>query len=90
MLYDIRVRFLSKKRAEITLMPTWLGRLFKRRVRVGVAYRARNAENSWSWWWERTDRHVGSRIEGYIEAAPLLSVDDMTVEQLLLEEKSRD
>lgn len=90
MLYDIRVRFLSKKRAEITLVPTWLGRVFKCRVRVGVAFRARSSDNEWSWWWERTERFVGTRIERYIEAAPLLSVEDMTVEQLLLEEKSRD
>ena len=85
-LYQVRVKALSKTRVEITLVPTWLGRLFKRRVRQGVAYRAKDAEGDMAWWWQATDRHVGVYIERYIEAAPMLTIEDMTVEQLLLDE----
>lgn len=85
-LYQVRVKVLSKTRVEITLVPTWLGRLFKRRVRQGVAYRAKDSEGDKAWWWQATDRHVGVYIERYIEAAPMLTIEDMTVEQLLLDE----
>jgi hypothetical protein len=85
LLYQIQIKALSKTRVEITLVPTWLGRLFKRRVRQGVAYRAKDAEDVIGWWWQATDRHVSAHIEGYIEAAPMLSIEDMTVEQLLLD-----
>ena len=86
LLYQIRVRTLSKTRVEITLVPTWLGRLFKRRVRQGVAYCAKDSEGDKAWWWQATDRHVGAYVERYIEAAPMLAIEDMTVEQLLLDE----
>lgn len=86
LLYQIRVKKLSKTRVEITLVPTWLGRLFKRRVRQGVAYRARDMTDDIAWWWQATDRHVGEYIARYIEAAPMLTIEDMTVEQLLLDE----
>jgi hypothetical protein len=86
LLYQIQIKALSKTRVEITLVPTWLGRLCKRRVRQGVAYRAKDAEDAVGWWWQATDRHVGSYIERYIEAAPMLAIEDMTVEQLLLDD----
>ena len=85
-LYHVRVRALSKTRVEITLVPTWLGRLCSRRVRQGVAYRAKDSEDCIAWWWQATDRHVGSYVERYIETAPMLGIEDMTVEQLLLDE----
>ena len=84
-LYQVRIKSLSKTRVEITLVPTWLGRLFKRRVRQGVAYRAKDSEDQMAWWWQATDRYVGSYVERYIEAAPMLAIEDMTVEQLLLD-----
>lgn len=86
LLYQVRIKALSKTRVEITLVPTWLGRLFKRRVRQGVAYRAKDSEDAVGWWWQATDRHVGAYVERYIEAAPMLAIEDMTVEQLLLDE----
>ena len=85
-LYQVRVKVLSKTRVEITLVPTWLGRLFKRRVRQGVAHRALDSEDGMAWWWKATDRYVGAYVERYIEAAPMLAIEDMTVEQLLLDE----
>jgi hypothetical protein len=92
-LYQVRIKALSRTRVEITLVPTWLGRLFKRRVRQGVAYRAKDLEDciggrldTVAWWWQATDRHVGSYVERYIEAAPMLTIEDMTVEQLLLDD----
>lgn len=85
-LYQVRVKALSKTRVEITLVPTWLGRLFKRRVRQGIAYRGKDAEGDLGWWWQATDRHVGAYVERYIEAAPMLAIEDMTIEQLLLDE----
>lgn len=86
MLYQIRVRRMTRAKVEITLVPTWLGRLLKRSVRQGVAYRARSETDELNWWWQATDRFVGSYIERYIETAPMLSIEDMTVEQLLLDE----
>ena len=85
-LYQVRIKALSKTRVEITLVPTWLGRVFKRRVRQGAAYRAKDSEGDTAWWWQTTDRHVGTYVERYIEAAPMLAIEDMTVEQLLLDE----
>jgi hypothetical protein len=85
LLYQVRIKKLSKTRVEITLVPTWLGRVFKRRVRQGPAFRAKDADGDLGWWWEATDRHVGSYVERYIEAAPLLAIEDMTIEQLLLD-----
>jgi hypothetical protein len=84
-LYQVRIKTLSKTRVEITLVPTWLGRMFKRRVRQGIAYRAKDSENQYGWWWQATDRFVGLYVERYIEAAPMLTIEDMTVEQLLLD-----
>lgn len=89
-LYQVRVKALSKTRVEITLVPTWLGRWFKRRVRQGIAYRAKDTENAIHWWWQATDRHVGAYVERYIEAAPMLAIEDMTVEQLLLDVPGAD
>src|SRR5271167_4222147 len=86
LLYQVQVKALSKTRVEITLVPTWLGRWFKRRVRQGIAYRAKDSENVVGWWWQATDRHVGGHVERYIEAVPMLAIEDMTVEQLLLGE----
>ncbi len=87
LLYQVRVKALSKTRVEITLVPTWLGRLFKRRVRQGVAYRAKDpGDDGLFWWWLATDRYVGAYVERYIEAAPVLAIEDMTVEQLLLDD----
>lgn len=85
-LYQVQVKVLSKTRVEITLVPTWLGRMFKRRVRQGSAYRAKSAADTLAWWWQATDRYVGAYVERYIEVVPMLAVDDMTVEQLLLDE----
>lgn len=84
--YHVHVRALSKTRVEITLVPTWLGRLCSRRVRQGVAYRAKDSEDEVGWWWQATNRYVGSYVERYIETAPMLTIEDMTVEQLLLDE----
>ena len=84
-LYQVRIKTLSKTRVEITLVPTWLGRLCSRRVRQGVAYRAEDDEGAVAWWWQATDRYVGSYVERYIEAVPMLTIEDMTVEQLLLD-----
>jgi hypothetical protein len=89
LLYQVRIKALSKTRVEITLVPTWMGRLFKRRVRQGTAYRAKDAEGDLGWWWQATDRHVGMYVERYIEAAPMLAIEDMTVEQLLLDEPAQ-
>lgn len=95
LLYQVQVKMLSKTRVEITLVPTWLGRWFKRRVRKGLAYRARAddyededgvIEGTIGWWWQATDRSVGWYVERYIEAAPMLAIEDMTVEQLLLDD----
>lgn len=90
LLYQVRVRMLTYAKAEITLVPTWLGRLFKRRVRQGIAYRARSDADELAWWWKATDRHVGNYVERYIEAAPILSIEDMTVEQLLLDTPQKE
>ena len=85
-LYQVHVRAIVRKRVEITLVPTWLGRWFRRRTRVGVAYRLRSDEDEFVWCWLATRRYVGGHIESYIEAMPLVQIEDMSVEQLLLEE----
>lgn len=87
LLYHVRVLTLSRSKVEITYVPNWLGRLLKRRVRQGTAYRARSPGRYGEvhWWWRATDRWVGDYVERYIEATPLLALEDMTVEQLLLE-----
>ena len=85
-LYQVQVKALSKTRVEITLVPTWLGRLFKRRVRQGLAHRAKGDDDAIAWWWVATDRYVGTYVERYIEAASMLAIEDMTVEQLLRDE----
>lgn len=83
LLYNVSVRAITRARVEITLAPNWLGRLLRRRVRVGIAYRDHDRNDELGWWWRATDWGVGRHIESYIEAAPLLLVEDMTVEQLL-------
>lgn len=85
LLYHVTVRKLSRKSAIVTLAPTWFGRVTKRRVRSGLARRARGDDEEIHWWWDATERWVGWHIEQYIEVAPLPTVDDMTVEELLLE-----
>lgn len=92
LLYHVRVSAHTRSRVEITYVPNWLGRLLKRRVRQGDAYRAKCANrrcNETHWWWKATDRAVGDYVERYIEAAPLLALEDMTVEQLLLDTPSK-
>lgn len=86
MLYQVQVKAMSATRVEITFVPTWLGRLLKRPTRRGIAHRARSRGGDIGWWWNATLRHVSRHVESYIEAAPLLAIEDMTVEQLLLEE----
>ena len=99
LLYHVQVKRLSKTRVEITLVPSRIGRWLKRRVRRGVAYRAKGndyydefddslVKGVIGWWWVATDRHVGRYVERNIEAAPLLSIEDMSVEQLLLDHPS--
>lgn len=88
LLYHVHVRSLSRKRVQITLVPTWLGRVLKRRERIGLAHRCPDELGDTMWWWVRTDRYVGEYIERYIEAAPVLQIEDMSVEQLLLEDAS--
>lgn len=89
LLYNIHIQRLTRRRVEITLVPTWLGRLLRRRVRQGVAYRDDDNDGETCWWWKATDRYVGTYVERYIEASPLTLVEDMTVEQLLLDEPER-
>lgn len=94
--YNVQVKTLSATRVEITLVPSKIGRWFRRRARRGIAYRARERDykddygklvrGSICWWWVATSRHVGWYVERNIEAAPMLSIEDMSVEQLLLDE----
>ena len=86
LLYQVQIRRLSRTRVEITLVPTWLGRWCARRMRQGIAYRAKGSDGEIGWWWTATDRHVGRYVERYIEVAPMLTLDDLTVEQLLLDD----
>lgn len=85
LLYQIQVRYLTKRKVEITLVPNKLGRWLRRSVRTGVAKKAPSNEGEQCWWWQATDRHVGDYIEKYIEAAPVLSIEDMPIELLLKE-----
>jgi hypothetical protein len=89
LLYNVKVKYLTRRRVEISLIPNWLGKKLRRSIRVGQAIRASNTEGEMCWWWKATDRHVGDYIERYIEAAPVLSLEDMPVE-LLLQEGSDD
>jgi hypothetical protein len=84
LLYSISVQFLSKTRCKITLTPNRLGRIFRRRVRSGVAFKGRDDEDdTMCWWWQATGRYVGSYIERYIEASPLMTIEEMPIEMLL-------
>lgn len=90
-LYRVRVRYMPHERrkfphVQITLTPTWLGRLLWRCQRVGVSYRTRDSDGQLCWWWTATNRYVGRHIERYIEAAPTLRLDDITVAQLIGDE----
>jgi hypothetical protein len=85
LLYQIQVRYLTKRKVEITLVPNKLGRWLRRSVRTGVAKKGQSNEGEQCWWWQATDRHVGDYIEKYIEAAPVLSIEDMPIELLLKE-----
>lgn len=84
MLTKIRVRYLSKRKAEITLIPTKLGRVFGLEVRRGLVARLRaDDEARWFWWWVTTERYVGRRIERCIEAAPMPGIEELPIELLL-------
>ena len=88
-IYNVRVRYISKKRVEITLLPTWLGRVLGRVVRTGLASRDRDDVGVIHWWWTTTDRHVGMYIERHIEAAPLMTIEEMPIELLLQEGREK-
>lgn len=90
LLYHVSVRALSRRAVVVTLAPTWLGRFLQRRVRSGMAKRARGDDDELHWWWDATEQWVGGHIEKYIEVAPLPTVDDMTVEELLLDRGKED
>lgn len=87
MLYRVRVRHLNPKRVEVTLDPTWLGRLLRRPVRVGDALRAGSVDGEGrsgiGWFWKATDRWVGGHVERYIEVSPLIAIEDIPIEKLL-------
>ncbi len=90
LLYQTQVKRLSAGKAEITLKPNWLGRRLMRRVRVGLAKRSKvsRRRDAWGWFWEGDGSHVGEHIEGYINCAPLLALEDIPIERLL--EPSKD
>jgi hypothetical protein len=95
----VRIEWLNKKRCTVTLIPSWLGRMFGSETRQGIAYRSTyrmvaldvdgnetdEITEHTAYYWETTNRYVGWRVMRAIEAAPLQSVDEMSVEQLLLE-----
>lgn len=85
MLYQTQVKRLTAGKAEITLKPNWLGRLFQRPVRVGLAKRSKvsRRRDCWGWFWEADGDHVGEHIESYIKCAPLTALEDIPVEKLL-------
>lgn len=97
----VRIRWIDKKTCEVTLIPGRIGRWFGAETRVGVAYRSyydgtAEDENGESYSyrevifrWKTTSRYVGWRVMRAIEAAPVQSIDDMTVEQLLLDDSSK-
>jgi len=82
-LTKIRIRYISKRRVEVTLIPTKIGRWIGLEIRRGLAERAKNSEGEFFWWWATTDRYVGRRIERCIEAAPIPSIEEMPIELLL-------
>jgi hypothetical protein len=90
LLYNVHVVVLSLKRVRITLEPNRLGRWLRRRTRVGIAVAAPDDDGCKGWWWQMTDSYVGDYIENYIAAAPILSIEDMSVEQLLTAGDSND
>lgn len=49
LLYRVQVKLLSRTRAEVTLVPTRVGRWLQRRMRQGVAYRERDLEGRVGW-----------------------------------------
>ena len=73
----VDVRHIDLTRVEITLTPSWFARLFGARARRGLAVQRRHhtwhrgAYQPLAWWWEATETHVGTDIEGYIECAPI-------------------
>lgn len=97
----VRIRWIDKKTCEVTLIPGRIARWFGAEMRVGVAYRSyfdgtAEDENGESYnyrevvfRWKTTGRYVGWRVMRAIEAAPVQSIDDMTVEQLLLDDPSK-
>jgi len=97
----IRIRWIDKKTCEVTLIPGRIARWFGAETRVGIAYRSyydatASDENGESYEyrevifrWKTTDRYVGWRVTSAIEAAPVQTIDDMTVEQLLLDDSSK-
>jgi len=97
----VRIRWIDEKTCEVTLIPGRVGHWFGAEARVGVAYRSyydTTAENedgeSYSYRevifrWKTTERYVGRRVMRAIEAAPVQSIDDMTLEQLLLGDSSK-
>jgi hypothetical protein len=92
LLYSIKVRYLKPNRVEISMIPTWLGRRMRRSIRTGTAEKAKG-RGRWPeihWWWSATDRYVGDYIERYIEAAPIMSLEEMPVELLLQEGDGND
>lgn len=97
----VRLRWIDKRTCEVTLIPGRLAQWFGAEMRVGLAYRSycdRTAldEDGESYnyretifRWKTTNRYVGWRVMRAIEVAPVQSVDDMTVEQLLLDDVSK-
>lgn len=78
----IRVRFLSDKLVEITLVPSWFGRLLRHRSRRGTALRTqhpghhRGEYQPIGWFWITTARWVGQDIEENIECTPIDTLDE--------------
>lgn len=85
LLYHVKVKHLTRRKVEISLIPNWLGRRLRRSIRVGIAKRGESLSGDQCWWWIATDRHVGDYIEQYIEAAPVMSLEEMPIELLLKE-----
>lgn len=96
----IRIRWLNRKTCEVTIIPGWFRRLFGAETRRGIAYRGTyeapvldvNGEETGEYYeriafyWKTTNRYVGWRVMRCIDAAPLQLIEEMSVEQLLLEE----
>jgi hypothetical protein len=87
----------TKKTCEVTLIPGRVARWFGAETRIGIAYRSHydtedeDGENYREvvFRWKTTGRYVGWGVMRAIEAAPVQSLDDMTVEQLLLDDTSK-